>query len=381
LYLKEPNFRQLTARAIYQGIVKYFERRDRLNLTLLPEPPTHLAVRNTGPGEVTLSWRSPQTDAVNLAGDQATHYKVYTSTDGKAFDNGVVTSDASLVLTDLTPGQVYYFRVTALNDGGESFPTETLAVGVSATGFPPSVLVVNGFDRLDRFALIPKNEGGALGVVKRMFLGRMNTYDYIIEHAAAIAAFGASFDSCSNEAVGDGDVSLLEYQAVDWILGEESTVNETFDAREQELVEQYLAGGGNLFVSGSEIAWDLDQRGQPSDRFFYQNFLKAQYAGDDAGTYTISGAGGIFSNIGPFMIDNGSRRYDVDFPDQLVPVSPAAVNLIYGGGSGGNAAVEFSGSYKLVNFGFPFEAIVDPNARSTIMARVLAFFGVPRGSK
>lgn len=376
LYLKEPNFRRLAARAIYQGIVTYFERRDQIDLTLLPEPPTHLAVRNTGPGEVTLSWHPPLTDAVNLAGEGATSYKVYTSLDGKAFDNGRVTSDTSLLLSDMTPGQVYYFRLTALNEGGESFPTETLAVRVSEIGSRPSVLLVNGFDRLDRFALIPKNEGGALGVVKRMFLERMNTYDYIIEHAVAIDAYGAAFDSCSNEAVRDGGVDLLEYSAVDWILGEESTVDETFDAREQGLVQQYLTDGGNLFVSGAEIAWDLDQRGGLADRLFYQGFLNAQCVGDDAETYTVSGAGGIFADLGPFTIDNGSRRYDVDFPDQLLPISPAIVSLVYIGGNGGNAAIEFSGSYKVVNLGFPFEALVDADARQAVMARVLTLFGI-----
>jgi hypothetical protein len=381
LSLKEPNFRQLAARAIYQGIVKYFERRDQIDLTLLPEPPTHLAVRNTGPGEVTLAWRPPITDTVDLVGDQAARYKVYTSRDGKAFDNGMVIADTSLTLSNLTPGQVYYFRIAALNDGGESFPTETLAVRVSGTGSRSLILIVNGFDRLDRFALIPRNESAALGVVKRMFLRRMNTYDYVIEHATAIDAFGASFDSCSNEVVRDGDVILSEYQAVDWILGEESTLDETFDAPEQELVRQYLTGGGNLFVSGSEIAWDLDNRGGPDDRAFYQDVLKARYAGDDAQTYTIRGGEGLFSGIGSFTIDNGSRRYDVDFPDQLVPVWPATANLVYVGGNEGIAALEFSGQYKLVHLGFPFEAIIDTDIRRAVMERILTFFGTTRDTK
>lgn len=376
LYLKEPLFRKLAARAIYQGIVKYFEQRDQIDLTLLPEPPTHLAVRNTGLGQVTLSWRAPATDMVGLVGDEATHYKVYTSTDGHGFDNGIPVAGTSLVLTGMRPGHVYYFRVTALNEGGESFPTETLAVRVSETGSPAPVLVVNGFDRLDRFALIPQDEGGALGVVKRMFLERMNTFDYIIEHAVAIDAYGVAFDSASNEAVRDGEVMLTPYSAVEWILGEESTRDETFDAKEQELVSSYLAGGGNLFVSGSEIAWDLDRQGGPTDRSFYQTFLKAQYAGDDAATYTVSGAGGLLADLGSFAIDDGTRRYDVDFPDQLAPIWPADVNLVYVGGGGGNAAIEFSGEYRLVYFGFPFEAITDAGVRAAIMARILRFFGL-----
>lgn len=375
-YLREPRFRQLAARAIYQGIVKYFEQRDRVNLSLLPEPPTHLSVHNRGRQEITISWRPPQTDRVGLVGDQATSYKVYMSADGKAFDNGVVTSDTSLTLTGLTPGRVYYFRVTALNDGGESFPTEVLAAKVAAGTTRPAMLVVNGFDRLDRFALIPRFESGPLGTVRRMFLQRMNTYDYIIEHATAIDAHDVAFDSCSNEAVRDGIVPLTDYQVIDWILGEESTADETFDENEQEHIKQFLMMGGSLFVSGAELAWDLDQRGSITDQLFYRNFLRAHYAGDDANTYTVTGTGGIFVDIGAFMIDDGRRRYDVDFPDQLAPVSPATANLVYVGGSSGHAAIEYAGVYKLVYFGFPFEAIVDEAMRHTIMGRILTFFGL-----
>ena len=53
-----------------------------------------------------------------------------------------------------------------------------------------------------------------------------------------------------------------------WILGEESTVNDTFDATEQTKVEQFIAGGGNLFVTGAEIGWDLDQ--QNNGRTFFE---------------------------------------------------------------------------------------------------------------
>jgi N-acetylmuramoyl-L-alanine amidase len=60
--LKEPRFNQLVARAIYRGIVRYFETRDGVDLPLLPEPPTHLAVRNLGDGRVQVSWRPPPTD-------------------------------------------------------------------------------------------------------------------------------------------------------------------------------------------------------------------------------------------------------------------------------------------------------------------------------
>ena len=54
--LREPVFRQIAARAVYQGIVSYFAERDGKGAQWLPEPPIRLVVRNTnlGPGEADL---------------------------------------------------------------------------------------------------------------------------------------------------------------------------------------------------------------------------------------------------------------------------------------------------------------------------------------
>ena len=42
---------------------------------------------------------------------------------------------------------IYSFKVTAINEGGESFDSEILSAGVKA-GDTKRVLIVNGFDRI-----------------------------------------------------------------------------------------------------------------------------------------------------------------------------------------------------------------------------------------
>ncbi|MEA3341638.1 MAG: N-acetylmuramoyl-L-alanine amidase, partial [Chloroflexota bacterium] len=123
--LKEPAFQLLAARAVYQGIVKYFEEKDGESLTLLPEPPTHLAVQNAGGGQVRVSWQPPPTDTIDLVGDPAAGYRVYTSTNGLGWSNGVsVTGSSAYTITGLTENQLIFIRASATNEGGESFPTE-----------------------------------------------------------------------------------------------------------------------------------------------------------------------------------------------------------------------------------------------------------------
>ncbi len=368
--LKEPVFNMLVARAIYQGIVKYFDP----DAPLLPEPPTHLAVENTGAGSVRVSWQPPPTDGQGLRGDAATGHRVYTSTNGVGWSDGILVSSGNeTVLAGPPTGQLLFVRVTAKNAGGESFPTETLAARI---GDEAKVLLVNGFDRLNQTMVVQENDP-VEGPNARMLLNRMNSYDYVIQHGEAIVsqgmAFIPAFDSASNEAIQDGSIDLNNYTIIDWILGEESYQDETLSDLEQALLERHLDSGGALFISGSEIAWDLDNLGDPQDHEFYNRYLHANYAGDDAATYEVSAVSGSpFAGLGSFRFD-AAGMYDPDYPDQLSPSHGSSEGLRYTGGGGGIAALHFAdGCERVITFGFPFETI-EPNARSSVMGRVLGF--------
>jgi hypothetical protein len=370
--LKEPSFNMLVARAFYQGIVAYFEQRDWIDLVELPEPPTHLALQNVGAGRVRVSWQPSPTDTVGLVGDAATGYRVYTSTDGLGWSDGVpVTGTMAYTLTHLPLHSLLFVRVTATNDGGESFPSEALAARV---GGDAGLLLVNGFDRLDRAMMIPETDP-VEGYNMRMFLDRMNRYDYAVQHGEVISV---PFDSASNEAVRDGvgGRSLNDYAVVDWILGEESTADETLDATERALLAGLLADEGALFLSGTEVGWHLDELG--ADRDFYNEVLRADYAGDDAGTYEVAPVtGSIFDGLGSFRFD-APGMYDADYPDVMFPVNGSTAALSYSGGTGGTAAVQYAdaiGCERLVYWGFPFEAVW-PEQRPAAMGRVLDFLGV-----
>ncbi len=378
--LREPNFRRLTARAVYQGMVKFYYNyyyvsngnSEFNDLTLLPEPPTNLRVTNNGSGGVAIAWDAPPYNTGNnLLGDAATGYRVYQSTTGKGFDNGVAVGSTSTTVLGLTPGEVYYFRVTATNSGGESFPTETLAVRVRSSG-SASVLIVNGFDRIDRFANIVEDDPYDAQDLHRGYLWLMNTYDYVIAHAEAIDAYGLDFDSCSNEAIIDNQIYLTDYHTVIWILGEESerdpdgnsTGHDAFSATEQTRVTNFLNGGGRLFVSGSEIGYDLD--GYNNGRTFYENTLHADYMGNDANTYTASGAtGSIFDGIS-LTFDNGSSIYDVDWPDIISANTGSTLAMNYGGSGGATSIDNFEAIGGWMDPNYSGQTSADPTSSFVI---------------
>ena len=89
--LKEPGFRRDTSRAMYRAVLRYFAERDGITPVYLPEPPVELALVHNTEGKLELSWSPGPSDYPY--GDEATQYTVYTSTDGRARDNGFATSD------------------------------------------------------------------------------------------------------------------------------------------------------------------------------------------------------------------------------------------------------------------------------------------------
>jgi len=369
LALKDPGFNQLSARAVYQGLVAYFDGLDGHagDLVLLPEPPTHLRVENSGAGALRVSWQASPTDAIGLLGDAATGYLVYSSPDGFAWGQPAVVAGTEAVLSGLTEGETRYVRVTATNSGGESLPTEVLGARVGEA----RLLLVNAFDKLNRFGIVSETDP-VEGYNLRMWVDRMNSRRYVVNHGQAVPS-SIAWDSAANEAVAAGQVALTSYDIVDWILGEETTaVGGTFDSAERALIDAYLGAGHALLVSGSEFGWELEGEGVAPA--WLHDTLHADYVADDAETYTVAGASGsAFDGMGSVSFD-AVGEYDVDWPDVFAPLG-GQVAMTYVGGpySGQGAAVQYgSGCRRSIVLGFPFEAI-RVGERPGVMANALAY--------
>ncbi len=368
--LKDPRFVQLAARAVYQGVVRYFELRDGVDLLTAPEPPTHLRVQNLGGGALHIAWQPSPTDAVGLRGEAATGYHIYTSPDGFAWGAPLAVTGTAYTLTGLSPGQMLFVRVTATNAGGESLPTEVLGARV---GNHPTLLIVNGFDRLDAAGAVIENDP-VEGVNARMWLRRMNPQNAVVAHGLSVPAIYA-WSSASNEAVADGLVSLQDALIVDWILGEEGTLEDgTLNVAERAALTTYLNSGRALLISGTNLAWDLDALGRAPA--FLREMLHTACVADDAETYAVRPTiTGTFAGLPAFTF-NAPEEYAADAPDVLTPLSGATTALEYAGGTGGAAAVQFaSGQQRLLVLGFPLEVVPRPT-RDGVMARALDFLDV-----
>ncbi len=312
--------------------------------------PRCVRVRNLGTGTISVAWQP-----VFGAGG----YLLYHSLDGTSFDPAVPVPSAEVVLDTIPPGELRFFRLASTGPWGQSPAGEVLGARVSA--LTAGILIVNGFDRA--------------------WSG--NTRNFVIQHGGSAWRLGHTFDSCSNEAVLEGDVQLSSYAAVDWILGNEGVSDESFSWGEQQVVSEYLDGGGSLLVSGSELGYDLDYAGSAADQSFYNGYLKAQFEADDAGVYYAQGvSGSCLAGIPSFPFDDGTHgTYDVAYPDAIVGHGGSTECCTYSGTSW-HAGVQYAGVFskgarqgRLVHLAFPLETVYTGADRDSVMARGLAYLG------
>jgi len=391
--MRDPKVRNWVARACYQGVIRYMNQFDGGSLVFLPEPPVNVRVVATN-GSALLAWAAPVAQA---GSGTATSYVVYASTNGYGFGPLMEVTNTFAVVSCVEPGTAVYFRVSAVNAGGESMPSETVGCRPPLQTGSSRILYVNGFSRFERGlnlrqtplagAYRPPGHDANSGTIDRVLPRQVNAFDYVVPHGQAIAAASLMpFDSCQVQAVTNGLVQLTNYQIVIWGAGNQSTADRTFNAVAQQRVAEFRANCGHLMVSGAEVAWDLGRATGPSasDRTFLSNQLHASLgsdANDDAGVYTFTAA-----NVPPLSgasagaFDDGSRGlYWVGYPDALIPAGTGAVSaLSYQGYSGGAAAIAYDGSAgggRVVYFGFPFETITSDAVRKDYMRRILGWFG------
>ena len=171
--------------------------------------------------------------------------------------------------------------------------------------------------------------------------------------------------AASNEAIKEGELALSDYRAVIWLVGDESVADHTFDTAEQALITAYVAGGGHIIVSGSEVAYDLKSNGAS-----FLSGLGAVYQADDANQSAAKGAGALAA-LGTFTFGGPSAPYPEDYPDVLGTAAGGAIVLQYGNGM--TAAAGKAG--KSVVVGFPLELVDEPAVLADVVARLLSFVG------
>lgn len=415
----DPNFKFFAARAIYKGLLRQVtSMHGGKKYTVQPLPPVELSfgapILKGEKAEARLSWREQKDTLESTA--VPTAYIVYTRIDDGSFDNGQLVHGTHLDVP-LPPGHLVSCRVTAVNKGGESFPSETLAAGV-AEASKGSVLVVNGFTRLSGPAIV--NKADSIGFVLRSdpgvpyvsttaFSGEQknfsssgsplspdaselghsgdelvgiplmgNTFDFVAVHGRAIMAAGYSFFSVSRTAFEKSDEWLHTPSVVDVFLGLQSKAGGSYflhddetaiSEKMQQRLSKWCRTGGRLLVSGSYLGADAAKDKVMS--VFLRDILHCRYGGSlqDAGESTVR----LADTELPLSRWINNKVYPVVAPETLLPVGKSRTEqpaFVYAD-SGRPASVCWRGEGRTFTLGFPFEAVGDDDSRATVMTTIL----------
>lgn len=413
-YGHDPIFKFTLARSVYKSILRYICTQHNIKkYCVQPLPVRAFAAELTEDGKhVRLTW----SQTIDPVEETATpnRYILYTKTGNRGFDNGQDLGDCNSCLVAIRPDTHYAFRITAVNDGGESFPSETLTA-YQTSHSSKRILIVNGFHRLSGPAQVisPTKRGFDLerdlgvpymrttafagkqqifdvsaaglpdsiawGLSGEEYIGQEfagNTFDYPVSHGLAIAATGKySYCSVSREAFEQNGFRTESYQAIDYIAGLEGNFRhnlypfKTLPGSTQQKLTDYLQNGGALLLSGAFVASDCQS--DADDRRFIENVLKYRYAGtmrEDS----VTAINGLNINFDIYRMPN-KKHYAAQRPDVILPTGKQAFPcFIYGNGQG--AGVAYKGrDYRVLTMSFPFECICDEAVRRSAMSAVLSF--------
>lgn len=143
IYGLNPEFHFTVSRAVYKGILKYMSLLDGRDYVVQPLPVNSFSatIDNVqGRDVVRLNWKETIDNTEPTATPKK--YIVYTTVTnvGDSGEPVSTKSDAGIVVTGTSVtlpvrmGNIYRYNVVAVNEGGRSFPSETLSVGLAVPG-------------------------------------------------------------------------------------------------------------------------------------------------------------------------------------------------------------------------------------------------------
>jgi hypothetical protein len=298
MYGLDPNFKFLVGRAIYKGMARFLAERKNRELVIQPLPVKCFSiVKERAKGEYKLSWQ-PTPDPLESTA-MPNKYIILERTQGTLGFHKIGETSSTNFSVKVKDNLIHSFKIVASNDGGVSFDSEVLALRNSPDG-SPMLLIVNGFTRVSgpahfsesgRAGFDSENDfgvpyikdisfsgyqqnfsrssGDSFGASGTNYIGKPiagNTYDFVENHGRSIANAGFGFVSSSAAAVESGDVRLLDYPFVDYILGKQKATTigngksgvmyRSFSENVQNSIEEYVEKGGKMYVSGQYVASD-----------------------------------------------------------------------------------------------------------------------------
>jgi hypothetical protein len=423
----DPRFKFDVCRAYYTGILKFLAFQNGFEYQVQPLPVSHFSMKLEGKA-LRLNWK-PVNDPLEPTAEPSA-YRVYRRVEAGGFDEGTLVKEQTITLNDLKPGTIYSFKVTALNAGGESFPSEILACSLPVDNTKPALLV-NGFDRICAPAafdngkeagfLMAEDEGVAY-LENICYIGEQydfdrkspwldddasgfgsshadqesrivpgNNFDYTFVHGKSLQNNGWGFISTSDEAFEKEDYPPTSYSLFDLIFGEEKTTKRMIGnpgtdftlftpGMKDKITQIASVDGAKILVSGAYVGSDLELCGDSLTKKFAEEVLhythRTNHASKSGMIYTVNNLRKNPSEQYHYTNDWNSNMYKVESPDAIEPSGKDASVLFRFFGDNKSAGVWYDGKYQSVVLSIPIETIESDSQRTSLMKQLLQLMGV-----
>jgi hypothetical protein len=387
--LRDPVVRLAMARSALRASIRYLDTfaTGSSPRILPPGAPRIMSVRSDpSANSAIVVWAPPAEDGESTP----TSYRVAHSYDGRAFDSGIQVNALQARFDNLTTG-THYFRVSAINAGGESRPS----VALGAARFHPkteALLLANfGPEEFDEplTQTAPANLGAPIkpgGDFVRIVPRLLDRREQVPAWGNALAASSVGFDSVAADALSQGDPGFTNYDAAICAFGNYGEPESPLDEPQLRALEDFHSSGGAVLLSGAyypaafaeegsgtlEVARDLcDQLGFTVDDMSTSPQQVLGEPGTVFSTYTLSLALDPIRNLVPRSLStlelDEEQRSILRYRDELGSIAGAAIP----------DSPDMAGAVIL---GFPFEYITDENQRIALMREVLPLLGIQPSS-
>jgi len=429
-YGLDPMFRFDVSRAIYKGMLKFIAQRDHRSYVIQPLPVNSFAISKVGQGQYLLTWEPTHDDLSE--GADATGYIVC---ERVGLDGGfkeIATVKGPQYSVRINDNKLHSYRVIAMNDGGRSFPSETLSLGEAASS-KGDVLVVNGFTRVSgpdwfedsvRAGFDDNKDHGVPYIQQINYLGSQyefrrdiewkdddspgfgasrsdyetmniagNTFDYPAVHGESLMLAGYSFVSCSQQAL-ENNYNTEGYRLMDLILGKQKEIStgsglkptrfKIYTPGLMNVLRAFTGRGGNVLMSGSYVGSDLwdnvtgnnDADGQRFARDVMGfEWLNGRASLDGTLTTVDCPVEGLAAQANwDFVNKLNDKQYAVESPDAIRASDSQGFTWMRYAENGLPAGIASNrGNYRTVVLGFPLESMTYGSERTDLMQRIIGY--------
>jgi immune inhibitor A len=228
------------------------------------------------------------------------------------------------------PSKVVDFTLTICGDGGSYCTERVLSIAIGH----PGILLVD-------------DDNQASG-----------SSDYGPLYRKSLDFLGLVYDCWDKAGDPYSPVDLSLYPVVIWFTGDQRA--DVLSAADVQDLMDYLDGGGRLFLTSQDAAEKLSTSGEQIDSVFLADYLHASYGGVGDRSYAIlpdySPGDSLYLFLGGYDAPDNQMSKDI-----LIPDSPAFKMVEYAdvwfAPTDSVAGATYEGNFKVVLFGFGFEAI------------------------